>query len=413
MKRSRTIPIGIAVSLLVCFRSARHELVLPHSYVEGETSVSAASNNISLTEAAVSLPMYTKVLPLLPWEIRSMENRTCQPPKGVPKACCIGSVSAGGAVLFKPEVCTSREPYQRAKESSRKFLEDHPVADGSTIQCDACQIVEYLITHEWTLTFQGDSMTRQTVQGLECELARRGYHIEVDFKKWDRPQEKFWRHGLRDFTELRISRPPSHRDSSKNRPTGRIKFYSVYIPTPTPEEIELEIDTIVNGTDILVFDHGLHYSPVSQETKFLDETLLLLVGLRRRTSLKLLAWRETSAQHWNTSGGYYYSGGTDGEFARQPCTPIGSAEGLLDFRLPLMTRAANDTGFRIRNVLDPSFPSSALGPGDLVVLPFREYSSVAHGLHPEEGDCTHFCHTPFFWMPIWRTLRLAMDRVAT
>jgi hypothetical protein len=194
---------------------------------------------------------------------------------------------------------------------------------------------------------------------------------------------------------------------------GRIKFYAVYIPTPIPEAIELEIDTIVNGADLLVFDHGLHYAPSHQSQKFLDESLLLLAGLRRRASLKLLAWRETSAQHWNTTGGYFYPGTSAGDFMRQPCTPIGSPEYVKGFRLPLMAQAANDTGFRIRNVLDPTFTTSPLEADDLVVLPFRAYSSMAHGLHPERADCTHFCHTPFFWLPLWRTLRLAMDRLAT
>jgi hypothetical protein len=47
----------------------------------------------------------------------------------------------------------------------------------------------------------------------------------------------------------------------------------------------------------------------------------------------------------------------------------------------------------------------------LTILPFREYTSQFHDLHAT-GDCSHFCTTPSLWMPLWRTLRLALDNAA-
>jgi hypothetical protein len=41
-------------------------------------------------------------------------------------------------------------------------------------------------------------------------------------------------------------------------------------------------------------------------------------------------------------------------------------------------------------------------------LPFFNLTAQLHYLHPSE--CTHYCSTPYLWMPIWRSLRLAMDR---
>ena len=48
----------------------------------------------------------TEQVPLLDWEVESAVNRTCQPPNGIPKYCCLGSTSKGGGVRFFKEECT-------------------------------------------------------------------------------------------------------------------------------------------------------------------------------------------------------------------------------------------------------------------------------------------------------------------
>jgi hypothetical protein len=48
----------------------------------------------------------------------------------------------------------------------------------------------------------------------------------------------------------------------------------------------------------------------------------------------------------------------------------------------------------------------ASGP-DLVVLPYRDFMMPLHDLHGKE--CTHFCASAYQYVPIWRSLRLAMD----
>jgi hypothetical protein len=44
---------------------------------------------------------------------------------------------------------------------------------------------------------------------------------------------------------------------------------------------------------------------------------------------------------------------------------------------------------------------------DLVILPYREFLVPMYDLHG--GECTHFCASPPHYVPIWRSLRLAMD----
>ena len=93
----------------------------------------------------------SELLPLLPWEILSMENRTCEPPKGIPQRCCLGSVSSGGSVKFHSNLCNFIKPYTRAQTMAQDFLRRHPVKEGEQ-KCDVCQILDYLIDNNWNMT---------------------------------------------------------------------------------------------------------------------------------------------------------------------------------------------------------------------------------------------------------------------
>jgi hypothetical protein len=62
------------------------------------------------------------------------------------------------------------------------------------------------------------------------------------------------------------------------------------------------------------------------------------------------------------------------------------------------------------------------GIREIAILPYYNFSAKLHDLHiildidsaknktEYRGECTHFCSTPFLWLPLWRSFRLAMDR---
>jgi hypothetical protein len=66
-----------------------------------------------------------------------------------------------------------------------------------------------------------------------------------------------------------------------------------------------QVAMIADETDILVFDHGLHYDPEDLEVmdEFRTSTMGILATVRSSTRTKLVAWRETTPQHFNTTGG--------------------------------------------------------------------------------------------------------------
>jgi hypothetical protein len=339
---------------------------------------------------------------LLPWEVSSHETQECAPPNGIPSYCCIGSYSAGGGNSFRQNSpCANRsilDDYGQAKKSATKFLEQHPV-EGN--ECDVCQIVNLLIHSNWTLAFQGDSLSRQTFSGLECELRRRGYMVEaVSGENKERNKTAFWKYGLTYIENLKVTWP--------NETMGRhakVAYYQMYRPYGDNNETQ----NIARVSDILVFDHGLHWGIPSQSIEFKNAMAGLLRGYSRNETkgdkLKLLAWRETSAQHFDSPTGEY-SPGTQWEIECIPRREILRDQPL---RTQLMTEAAEMAGFAISNASDSSFLSKPVSRADeLVILPYYRFTSELHRVHP--GECTHFCHTPYVWIPIWRTLRLALDR---
>ena len=346
-------------------------------------------------------------LPLLPWEVESAQHRQCAPPDGIPKTCCVGSTSKGRHVKFKPEKCTDPAVYDRLEQYTLDFMKQFPPRPKGSAQpfCDVCQIADHLIVNNLTMSFQGDSMTRQTVVGLECELRRRGYEVQTNAARWKkRPKGlKDRKFGITDTVELLVSFPGvnmTHGNftQQQERRIGRIMYYAIY----RPFRDNLEVSEIVNSSDILIFDHGLHWTPL-QAYNFREDMTTLIKAYKGQKNLQLVAWRETSAQHWNATGGHFSFRHVT---LSHGCVPMnGGREG---FRLPLIQNASRTVGMTVLNAMDPTFSSQPRREDELVILPFREYTNELHYLHP--GECTHFCSSPYVWLPLWHSLRVAVDR---
>jgi hypothetical protein len=165
----------------------------------------------------------------------------------------------------------------------------------------------------------------------------------------------------------------------------------------------------------------------------------------QNTKFKLLLYRETSAQHFPFPGGDWGGGLT--------CSPLNftSANETQDasvavpfYREVTLRKAAWDTGFNVFTVgpasgqggggegggssgnpnftsgqllqllqppeeqaSEPTAAAAATSHPDIIMLPYAKFTSELYDLHPDE--CTHYCSTPFLWMPLWRSFRLAME----
>lgn len=80
-------------------------------------------------------------------------------------------------------------------------------------------------------------------------------------------------------------------------------------------------------SDIIVFDHGLHWK-LNERQAFQNDMTNYSTAYKQgdqnneKINLTLLVWRETSAQHFNSSGGYFGRSVRYGVSYKGPCIPI-------------------------------------------------------------------------------------------
>jgi hypothetical protein len=378
------------------------------STTQSNRTPATSSSSLATSAHSADSPLY---LSLWPWEQDSIgSDRTCQMPAGTPHHCCLGS--SGWFPSFEPNVCNlTRSVYERNEAMALSLLPprwENETAHHGDVECDACRLIDVLWENNWTMAFLGDSVTVQSFVALECELHRRGiYHVTtrtVPFApRWGRdPSDRSWKDGIRTITELHVSSihsPPLDESSS---PVAVIRLYFIYRPDLT--EIQ---DQITGRHDIVIFDSGLHYKPRAADFPSDMQSLVTHLygghhsndekGSRNvvdldsnAVELKLLAWRETPAQHYDTPGGDYYDNPRFGT-----CAAVEYQVGVGDSRSMAMEHVVQSSNWTER---------------DLVLLPFREWTSHFHEMNFGGDDCTHFCYTPSFWLYEWRQIRIAVER---
>ncbi|KAL7562793.1 hypothetical protein ACA910_020905 [Epithemia clementina (nom. ined.)] len=359
-------------------------------------------------------------------------------PYYVPSVCCFGGIHVfqkAGCHVPNRSAHLSKLQEERL-ETESQFANESP--------CHICDVAEYLIRYNWTLTMEGDSVTDQMVVGFRCALFRRGYRL-TPMKTIDGGRNKslWYKYGL---DQLRFFRFIVNAESSSSRNSsnataapifsGQLVYARAYRAMESHERAY-----VWSQSDIVVFDHGLHWAPDNLMTDFRKETADYL-RTPRPPNLKLLAWRETTAQHFiDKPGGHYMQGiSSDKACTAWPDVPpniqtnpkglwadlveAANSTSLDRFSTGLnlfnMRKACELANLTLLNALDKDFvhiplPNSSgvtNQKNELVYLPTRSYTANLHYLHPhgEKHDCTHFCNTAILWEPTWRGLKHAMDR---
>jgi hypothetical protein len=283
-------------------------------------------------------------------------------------------------------------------------------------------------------------MLRQTFSGLECEVLRRPEIYNVTTQRalvWpDRNSTDFWKYGLtqtveRSFTRIgsgntaklifyaqyrprldnqEVSRQTVIIDPSSKPDAQVLKIYSHRDDTSSDDTTYIQMHLILNSSDVVVFDHGLHF--LEEQSAMLNTAMdallpALLHGIRHSRS-KLVAWRETSAQHFATPRGYWKP---ENLVNQSHCVPHEKETG--GFQLPIMARACDRANMTLLNAFREDFFAGMLPVHDneIILLPFYNFSRELHYNHPSE--CTHYCSTPYLWLSTWRGLRLALERLLT
>jgi hypothetical protein len=311
--------------------------------------------------------------------------------------CCLGSFSTGGGTVRRPECTGGVEAFQRVRKRAMEFL--HPNLDGGS-DCDVCRILNLSQQHNLTVSFWGDSVQRQVWDGFLCELMRRNYTIvnetrRKDMAKLTKCTDMFC---LKEIHSLQVASP----DWDHGR-TAKINFFFQYRPKDTVQEIYDETFRYIleAETDILFFNFGIHWKPGKQNVLRARLGKVLETMQQYGKKISLLVFRETAAQHFNSTGG---------EWGARPCVPISPDDDLVGWRSRMFRNMSRGMGYKLV-VADPSKKEITDTPAsdqqETVIAPFLNFARGLCDLHP--GECTHCCSTPHAWHPLWRSLRLSMD----
>lgn len=359
---------------------------------------------------------------LLDWEREVIEQGTCHGrPATISPSCCLGTFNRGGGlVINQPKGCLvhGKVPFDRVQELALQHVRttDHWIQQpNNATKCDVCHILEILRDRNLTLTFSGDSLQNQVVDGFLCELQRRNYAVQIVTTE-DRGKDCKGFDCIISFTIYEIHSPLWH-----DKDTVTIKwFYNYQVPFKNPNDTNL----VLSSGGVYFFNYGLHYRPEVSH-KYETNLVTYLDTVKNYTNWKLLLFRETSAQHFNIPGGDFLGWSRPKPwFDSDSCTPHRPAP-TQGFREVIFKNAALHAGF-VPLVMDSTLQQPPpIFHGDtreIVILPYYNFTAQLHDLHiisnintaknasEYKGECTHFCSTPFLWLPLWRSFRLAMDR---
>lgn len=379
-------------------------------------------------------------------------------PSHVSDDCCFGGIAEYRFACAKHSKDTV---YQVEQEFQSLLLASEAASTevSSSSRCPICDIAEYLIRYNLTLTLEGDSVMSQTFVGMRCGFQRHGYRMSEMEKYTHRRNESLsYKYGMDYIFVSRFVRIQHNDNNSAENSTSKSEFSGQILYTKAYRALDADEHAYVwKNSDIVVFDHGLHWDVTRLATEFVTETVDYLTRLRHRpANLKLLVWRETSAQHFTNMVGGYWEPGFKND--RGSCTPFAnestnttymnlllkaastsdatttpmrisdrSFTGLHLFNMRKICQLANLT---LLNALEQDFLNIPL-PGrqdnknsknnnnameEVIYLPTRFFQANLHYLHTKYpskfgADCTHWCNTGILWDPTWRGLSRAMHRI--
>lgn len=346
---------------------------------------------------------------------------TCQPPDGVSSVCCLGGASTGGDMSINTRhMCSQSMLDGAAMETMRndvqEFFQQNPNDPvQSPWKCDVCWIVELARRRKLRISFVGDSTQAQTTDGLACELERRGYFVEQENMHVNQDHDGSWtpRRHLRT-RKLHIRSPFWNDDDD----AVTIHYYQMYL---LPAIEPAEMTEIIANTDVLVLGFGLHWwytNDTPHTFRRAENYVVAMKALFQRVALQgdlqLLVHRESTAEHYDSPGGdgYVWSQNNDASKSHL-CQPINANDPVAYWRERSVAQAAQQAGFDLITA-GPSMPPYQDNANEVVVLPYYYFTERQYSMHPYQRDfvqdCTHYCSSPFLYMPLWRSLRFAMDR---
>jgi hypothetical protein len=236
------------------------------------------------------------------------------------------------------------------------------------------------------LVILGDSVSYQTVQSLPCELYRSNVSFRKQRDEWLPRDGKGMYHLF--FGDI----------------NARVGLYYKRLNNFRRKD---QLDSLRKDlNDIMLGDHakagmvilaniGMWYNKMYDYRTDIPLFFKLLNDFGKANAGSVeIAWRETTATHWSYSeNGYFDTVKRD----RGTCGPHSYNK----------ARLGNMSGIDPRNeaVLD-ILSNTHKGQFDRIhYIPFRFATVDLWNMHTDrKSDCTHYCHHPIMWQPLWKYL---------
>ncbi len=248
------------------------------------------------------------------------------------------------------------------------------------------QLFEQLAAERSSLLLVGDSVMQQFFAGIACELER----------------ENIWK----DTSYFTNTDEVRYVQLSPDSYAVPIRFLPVYhfvnsrfdrVANASMFNLRKGVEDFLRTNDgiVIMVNMGLHYvsNPIPHFSR-LDYQSQMTNALQYLHSLGSLPnkkvrtyWRETSAQHFPTSNGYW-PGQRYSSTMKLACVPINDTSPGADWRNEDVSAIIRANKFNID------------------IIPFYDVSLPLWSMHVNghHRDCTHFCWSPMLYMTIFRDL---------
>ena len=309
-----------------------------------------------------------------------------------------------------------------------------------------------------TILMIGDSVTEQSTWDASCALQRLGFTIKYYCTNTESRQEENCEitddKSAMQTPSFRVEYPIEEKNESmvnKHVPYFNIKRIQVEMAGDYKHDMISYFANSVNTTGqlLVIFNTGLFYNlPVSNSNEhrqnYKKEVTEVINSLAIHAKNHTILFRETSAQHFRSNTGLYYSGMKFGYASDEVSenqknltkiksksvnvdefhdalilphkgneglsTPSASSDSLKNSLYeiidnfyncqPIKSKLNNWRNEVLNEVVQELQLSHSIG-----IVPFFNITAPRYELHTQFGhDCTHFCKSPMLWLPMWEEI---------
>jgi hypothetical protein len=319
--------------------------------------------------------------------------------------------------------CQNTHGYLYKHKSTKPWPESRNILD----------VIKLLLKNDrYIITLVGDSLTHQHFQDLKCQLLRYGLNLQ-----------------FANDTYLKIDNPfyLKHQGASKasKYPLLQHRHPYIYVFRFSSEkwkdcvsQLQTHFDSYGPKSMLIIFNSGLWYNQhieghVESYQSDLRSFFQFFIDEAISKYHQIVMFRETSAQHFQTSNGLFQTYESDpiiihprldmikelmnkvffkdstSQYGNLTHFPIEKIEKKCFHQIKQHCPPLSDEKSYIENNWRNEIAKNILKEFDpmhekIPILSFFRLTASRYDIHLDCEDCTHFCSSPMLWLPLWHQI---------